>query len=53
MKVDYLPLSGGVSTAYLEEETGNVRHGTDKHTDEELRVRWDNVSNQWVEVSRE
>lgn len=50
MKVDYLTVSGFLSTAYLDEEVTvgvNMVMGVDKYSDRPLRLTWNGV--EWQE----
>lgn len=50
MKVRYRQPDGWESTAYLDDEPveENVHVGTNKHTDEPVKVRWNGV--EWVQI---
>lgn len=51
MKIEYRRLAGGVSTAYIDERDGDVATGTDKYTDDPVRVVWSGAA--WVEEDEE
>lgn len=56
MKVTYLSLPDGHPlTAYLDSQEGEFWIGTNKHTDEPVKVYWedDEEIRAWVEVPRE
>lgn len=53
MKVGYRTASGHQLTAYLDvddTEGLTVVTGTEKHTDEPVTLRWDDVAGEWVEA---
>jgi hypothetical protein len=49
-KVSYRLEDGGTATAYLDECLHDVRVGQDKHTEQDLIVRWDGEAAEWVLV---
>lgn len=52
MKVDYVTLSGLLSTAYLDDdEGGGVRTAQDKYSDKAIRISWD--GDVWRQVTPE
>jgi len=54
VKVDYITLDNCTSIAYLDSREGEFWIGTDKHTDQPVRVYWndDPEISSWVEVAR-
>ena len=52
MKVTYTMLNGRESTAYLNDEpiAEDTYEGTNKHSDEDVKVTWDSDDEKWVEI---
>lgn len=49
MKIGYFDAADYESKAYLDEEIApGVWTGTHKHTDDPLRVRWDEATERWL-----
>lgn len=55
MKVTYTALQGFTSKAYLDDEpvAENIYDGTNKHTDEDIRVFYDKEIDKWIEIKKE
>lgn len=49
-KVDYVMPNGFVSTAYLDEQDGDVVRGWNKHTNEPVVLRWVHSMREWQEI---
>jgi hypothetical protein len=49
IKVEYVTLSGSTSKAYVDEEphVDGLHHGTNKHSDEPVALRWN--GEQWID----
>ena len=48
IKIGYRGIGGFKSKAYVSESTGM---GTDKYTDEDVTVAWDDDGKEWVEIA--